>query len=133
MALRARAMGEREEVQITFLTGPNRYEIRFRDASVTPLPAWPPTANRTANLTGNVTVATTTLGSDLPAELTGLGTNNWNSEIVIKPHNLNAFDPGWIIIGNGGNRTFAIARGANSVNPEIFQRSGTGAWTRTRK
>jgi prepilin-type N-terminal cleavage/methylation domain-containing protein len=132
MAMRARALGERDTIWITFPTT-NSYTIERKG---------PDDANRetirTANLNNNVTVNSPNysgLGTPL-GELTVPDTSNaWatTTGIVIRPDNLNAFNIGWITINNGSNRQFAIAKVSNGVNPELFQRIGAGGWTRTRR
>ena len=49
--------------------------------------------------------------------------NGWTGGIIIQPDNLEAFDVGYVIIGNGTGREFLVIKGANTVRPEVFFRN----------
>jgi hypothetical protein len=132
MSMRARALGEKEKVEFHFPAG-GGYEVRVWD----PANTRPINASRTVNLKGNITVTAPNLSNlalGTNSDIKVSGTNPWaGGTIEIIPDNLKAFESGWIVIGNGSNKMFCIAKNSDGVNPEIFQRSGAGAWTRTRK
>jgi prepilin-type N-terminal cleavage/methylation domain-containing protein len=91
-----------------------------------------------------VTLYHATISTDNPSNISGLpwtaGDNNiWagsNPTITIRANNLEAFKDdndnkgGFLVIQRGTDtkRQFCIIKGKNNVRPEIYQRSGGGAW-----
>jgi prepilin-type N-terminal cleavage/methylation domain-containing protein len=118
-AMKAMAIENGDTVRVTF-TNTTSYTVTRREGTT-----WVPV--KTVTLGGGVRRANT-----VPANwgLNGLVVAA-NNTINILPHNINAFQAGYVILeDNRGSNRFAIRKQNNVVKLEIWTQKGTGTWTK---
>jgi prepilin-type N-terminal cleavage/methylation domain-containing protein len=84
-------------------------------------------SKRPVNLNKKVTISSDIVNTDgLPT----INNNHWDGKITIKNNPLGAFQDGRVIISNGSKKSFCIQKDSTSIKPELYYKSGDGAWTR---